>query len=75
MSPGQRLWMAVIYRALLDVTSFGEDAERRAARKWFERGVRDFVRACTNAVIDPEVLQARWEQAAAVLRRNVNRQK
>ena len=30
---------------------------------------------CTNAGIDPEVLQARYEQAEVVLRRNVDRQK
>lgn len=62
MTPERILWQKVLLQALLDISSKAQanPADREAreeAKRWVERGGKDFRTVCSLAGIHPERLQ------------------
>ena len=66
MTPDQRLWQDVAFRAIidalssLDINNEMERLERRAAREWMKGDTRDFFDVCTRAGLDPHFVREKF---------------
>jgi len=61
MTPEQRLWQAVVYRAAMDALNPTDSDEglkaQREADVWLRRNSKDFRRVCNLAGIDPDFIR------------------
>lgn len=62
ISPEQRLWQSVLYRAVMDATDPdpGSDETIRAKRdalSWLRGGGKDYRKVCSLAGVDPDFIR------------------
>lgn len=75
---GRSLWMAVLYRAVVDANYIGRNTnallDKQQAHSWITSGGKDYLMVCTYAGVDPDFFRDAYMNGRIVERTPRGRQ-